>query len=126
MDGLRTSRATDLPQDTGLLSTSPVDEGMRGSNRIEDDLVSPDPIDDQSLQDNLNAVEVQLQELSRVVSECPLSEDPGTRLYQIHQEVKKLSGYKNQETRIVGLIGETGAGWFSLLPIPIWKGLIVE
>jgi hypothetical protein len=123
---LRASRAADLPEETDLLSTSPVDEDMRSSSRIEDELLSPDPVDDQSLQDNLNVVKAQLQELSRVISECPLSQDAGTRLHQIHQEAKKLSEYKDQETRIVGFIGETGAGRCPLLSIPIRTGLIVE
>lgn len=119
--GLPASRETDLPQETEVSITPPVDEDVRNSSRIEDDLLSPDPVDDQSLHDNLNAVKVQLQDLSRMISECPLSQDAGTRLHQIHQDAKELSEYKDQETRIVGFIGETGAGWcLLLLLVPVW------
>ncbi|KAJ5086192.1 hypothetical protein N7532_010963 [Penicillium argentinense] len=109
------SRATDQSGDTDFSIISPVDEDMHSSNSIEDDLFSPDPIDDQSFQRNFNAVKVQIQELSRVISECPLSQDPGTRLHQIHLEAKQLSEYKDQEPRIVGFIGETGAGKSSVI-----------
>ncbi|KAJ5123593.1 hypothetical protein N7448_009690 [Penicillium atrosanguineum] len=115
VNGLPANRAIDLIQDTNFSSTLPVDEDMRGSNRTEDDLFSPDPIDDRNLQANLNVVKVQLQELSRVISECPLSQDPGTRLHKIYQEARKLSEYKDQERRIVGFIGETGAGKSSVI-----------
>ncbi|KAJ5974022.1 hypothetical protein N7481_011232 [Penicillium waksmanii] len=76
---------------------------------IEDDLFSPDPIDDQNFQMNFTAVQVQIRELSRAISGCTLSQDPESRLHEIHLNAKKLSEYKDQETRIVGFIGKTGA-----------------
>lgn len=88
--------------------------------RVGDDLFSPDPIDDPNLQNDLNAIKVQLQELARTIHDSPLSRDPTTRLHQIRQETKKLSEFKDQETRIVGFIGETGTGECFLLFTLIW------
>lgn len=110
VNGHSTSQATNQARDTDSPIISPVDEVVQGSNTIEDDLFSPDPIDDQNFQMNFTAVQVQIQELSRVISECPLSQDPESRLHEIHLNAKELSEYKDQETRIVGFIGETGAG----------------
>lgn len=104
-----------MSRDTDFSIISPVDEDTYSSNMIEDDIFSPDPIDDENFQRNFNAVKGQIQELSRAISECPLSQDPGTRLSQIHLEAKQLSEYKDQETRIVGFIGETGAGKSSVI-----------
>lgn len=77
---------------------------------VADDLPSPDPIDGRALQNNLNTVKLKLQGLSREIYSYQLARDPDTRLHQIYQETKKLSEFKDQETRIVGFIGETGAG----------------
>ncbi|CAI7638581.1 unnamed protein product [Penicillium pancosmium] len=110
VNGHSTSQATDQARNTDSSIISPVDEDVQSSNTIEDDPFSPDPIDDQNFQMNFTAVQVQIQELSRVISECPLSQDPESRLHEIHLNAKELSEYKDQETRIVGFIGETGAG----------------
>lgn len=95
-------------------------------DRVGDDLFSPDPIDDPNLQNDLNAIKVQLQELARTIHDSPFSRDPTTRLHQIRQETKKLSEFKDQETRIVGFIGETGTGECFLLFTLIWTSLIVK
>ncbi|OKO98289.1 hypothetical protein PENSUB_9387 [Penicillium subrubescens] len=76
---------------------------------VDDGFSSPDPIDDRALQNNLNTLKLKLQGLSREIYSYELARDPGTRLHHIYQETKKLSEFKDQETRIVGFIGETGA-----------------
>lgn len=100
------------------------DEGEEES--VADDLSSPDPIDDRALQNSLNTVKLKLQGLTREIYSYQLARDPETRLHQIYEETKKLSGFKDQETRIVGFIGETGAGLCFLIFILTWTGLIVE
>jgi hypothetical protein len=99
------------------------DEDEDEADSVADDAFSPDPIDDRDLQNSLNAVKTQLQELARKIYDCPLARDPESRLRQIHQETKKLSEFKDQETRIVGFIGETGAGWCFPFSILRWTGL---
>lgn len=128
-------RGINLSEETPSSSTSPASENAEDENEQEvewetdeddhgdeqeaaeagDDSFTPDPIDDRSLQDNLNAIKMQLQELSRTMNACQLAQDPETRIHQIYQETKSLSEFKDQETRIVGFIGETGVGWCSLL-----------
>ncbi|GLI76222.1 hypothetical protein PoHVEF18_004493 [Penicillium ochrochloron] len=91
------------------------DEDENEADSVADDLFSPDPIDDRALQNNLNTVKLKLQGLSREIYSYQLARDPESRLHQIYQETKKLSEFKDQETRIVGFIGETGAGKSSVI-----------
>ncbi|CEO60698.1 hypothetical protein PMG11_05280 [Penicillium brasilianum] len=129
---------TNLPEETPRSSTLPADENVEGEDEGEvevegenehenehedgqeayeagDDLFSPDPIDDRRLQDSLNAVKIQLRELSQTIHNCEVAQDPETSLHHIYREAKKLSEFKDQETRIVGFIGETGVGKSSVI-----------
>ncbi|OOQ84220.1 hypothetical protein PEBR_33708 [Penicillium brasilianum] len=125
---------TNLPEEAPRSSTLPADENVEGEDEGEvevedenehedgqeadeagDDLFSPDPIDDRRLQDSLNAVKIQLRELSQTIHNCEVAQDPETSLHHIYQEAKKLSEFKDQEKRIVGFIGETGVGKSSVI-----------
>ncbi|KAI2794480.1 hypothetical protein POX_a01079 [Penicillium oxalicum] len=74
-----------------------------------------DPIDDPGVQRHLASVARQLQELHQRVQRCPLSQDPLSNLHTVAQEIEKLSKFQDRQERIVGLIGETGAGKSSVI-----------
>jgi hypothetical protein len=93
------------------------------ADSVADGHFCSDAIDDRALQNSLNTLKVKLQGLSREINSYQLARDPETMLNQIHEETKKLSEFKDQETRIVGFIGETGAGLCFLISTQMHTGL---
>lgn len=73
-------------------------------------------IDNGRLQHSLAAVIKQLQELAAIMGRSDLSKDSKTNLHRLRRYVLKLSKFEYPETRVVGLIGNTGVGLFSFSP----------
>ncbi|KAJ5495798.1 hypothetical protein N7539_000914 [Penicillium diatomitis] len=74
-----------------------------------------DPIDDPEFQKQLKLVTDQLRKLCRRMQSCQLSQDSDSKLSRICQETQKLSLFEDREERILGFIGETGAGKSSVI-----------
>jgi hypothetical protein len=124
---MENSNATILGEDDGQDDNEDEDENEDEAEEepVDDGFSSSDPIDDRALQNNLNTLKLKLQGLSREIYSYELARDPGTRLHHIYQETKKLSEFKDQETRIVGFIGETGAGLCFLISFLMWTCLTI-
>lgn len=98
---------------TGLASP-PLETRML---KMEENQAEQQGIDDPRLQDSLQAVILQLQALATVMGRSHLAQNPSTNLHRLRKGVLRLINFQNPETRIVGLVGNTGVGTFSHLSI---------
>jgi ABC-type glutathione transport system ATPase component len=83
--------------------------------KMEENQAEQQGIYNHQLQDSLKAVILQLQALATVMGCSQLARDPNTNLYRHRKGILKLINFEYPETRIVGLVGNTGVGLFSHL-----------
>ncbi|KAF7719665.1 Dynamin family protein [Penicillium ucsense] len=123
---------TFLPKENGGPLANPANAGsatheskqsQADHDEEEQEIQALDPIDDPKLQKQLKLVIDQLRKLCRRMQSCQLSQDSDSKLSRICQETQKLSLFEDREERIVGFIGETGAGHSVINSILDQKGL---
>ncbi|CEJ60465.1 hypothetical protein PMG11_09038 [Penicillium brasilianum] len=96
---------------TGLASP-PLETRML---KMEENQAENKGIDNPRLQDSLQAVILQLQALATIMGRSHLAQNPSTNLYRLRKGVLRLINFQNPETRIVGLVGNTGVGKSSVI-----------
>ncbi|KAJ5495799.1 hypothetical protein N7539_000915 [Penicillium diatomitis] len=96
-------------------SQTPADPFSQESQADDEDEVGNHLIDSLNCQKNLKAVTTQLQDLRQTIDGCSRSQDTQSKIHLLAQETKKLGDFQDREERIVGLIGDTGAGKSSLI-----------
>jgi hypothetical protein len=77
---------------------------------MRDETLPSAPVYDKTLQRLLREAKTSLQTLEGTIRSCPLSQNNEAVLASLADETERLANFEFPKTRIVGFVGDSGAG----------------
>jgi hypothetical protein len=113
--GLRVDNPADSSNEPAGSTDSGVEDEEADSEEddeypMRDETLPNSPVYDKTLQGILREAKTSLQTLETTIRSCPLSQDNETALASLADQTERLAKFEFPKTRIVGFVGDSGAG----------------